>query len=148
MIGRAVAVSVLAAMHIVPCEAQPALHPYQVVGDAIPEPLTDTPGDPARGRAIVIKREYTCLLCHSGPFPEERFQGNLATDLRGAGTRWTAGKLRLRMVDATRLNSATIMPSFYRVDSLNRVGSTWRGKPILTAQQVEDVVAFLATLRD
>jgi sulfur-oxidizing protein SoxX len=104
--------------------------------------------DALRPYAIVIKRETTCLLCHSGPFPEERFQGDLATDLRGAGRRWTAGELRLRLVDATRLNPATIMPSFYRVDGLNRVAPAFRGKPILTAEQVEDVVAYLATLRN
>jgi sulfur-oxidizing protein SoxX len=121
---------------------------YQVAGDAIPKSLTGAPGDPARGRAIVVKRESTCLLCHSGPFPEERLQGNLATDLRGAGTRWSVGQLRLRMVDATRLNPATIMPAFYRVDGLDRVAPAWRGKPILTAEQIEDVVAYLATLRD
>ncbi len=96
----------------------------------------------------MTRREYTCLLCHSGPFPEERFQGNLATDLRGAGRRWTPGELRLRLVDAARLNPATIMPPFYRTEGLNRVGPAWRGKPILTAEQVEDVVAFLSTLRD
>ena len=76
---------------------------------------------PARGRAIVVKRESTCLLCHSGPFPEERFQGDLPPDLTGTGSRWSEGELRLRMVDASRLNPATIMPSFYRVDGLNRV---------------------------
>jgi sulfur-oxidizing protein SoxX len=128
--------------------AQPALVAYTVVDDAIPISLTGAPGDPARGRAIVTKREYTCLLCHSGPFPEERFQGNLATDLRGAGSRWTPEQLRLRLVDATRLNPATIMPPFYRVDGLNRVALPLRGKPILTAEQIEDVVAFLSTLRD
>ncbi len=131
-----------------PLGAQETIHPYTVVGDAIPQSLTGQPGDPARGRAIVIKRETTCLLCHSGPFPEERFQGDLATDLRGAGSRWSAGQLRLRLVDATRLNPATIMPSFYRLDGLNRVAQAWRGKPVLTAEQVEDVVAYLATLRD
>jgi sulfur-oxidizing protein SoxX len=128
--------------------AQDALRAYTVVGDAIPQSLTGGPGDPARGRAIVIKRENTCLLCHSGPFPEERFQGNLATDLRGAGRRWSAGELRLRIVDATRLNPATIMPSFYRVDGLNRVAAAYRGKPILNAEQIEDVIAYLATLKD
>jgi sulfur-oxidizing protein SoxX len=128
--------------------AQTALRPYTVVGDAIPKSLTGAPGDPARGRAIVVKREYTCLLCHSGPFPEERFQGNLSPDLRGTGARWSAGELRLRLVDPSRLNPATIMPSFYRVDGLNRVAPALRGKPILTAEQIEDVVAFLATLRD
>jgi L-cysteine S-thiosulfotransferase len=129
-------------------QAQEALRPYQIVGGAIPQSLTGAPGDPARGRAIVIKRESTCLLCHSGPFPEERFQGNLAPDLRGTGARWSEGELRLRVVDATRLNAATIMPSYYRVDGLTRVAPNFRGKPALTAEQIEDVVAYLATLRD
>jgi sulfur-oxidizing protein SoxX len=142
-----VAVSILGLLGA-PVHAGNVLVPYVVVGDAIPLSLTGKPGDPARGRAIVVKRESTCLLCHSGPFPEERFQGNLATDLRGAGGRWSRGELRLRLVDATRLNPATIMPPFYRVDGLNRVAGVWRGKPILTAEQIEDVVAFLATLRD
>ena len=75
--------------------------PLQVVGDAIPQALTATPGDPARGRAIVASRQLgLCLLCHSGPIPEERFQGNLAPDLAGAGSRWSEGQLRLRIADA------------------------------------------------
>jgi L-cysteine S-thiosulfotransferase len=119
-----------------------------VVGDAIPDSLTGKPGDPARGRKIVAARANTCLLCHSGPFPEERFQGDLSPDLRGTGSRWSAGELRLRLVDPSRLNPATIMPSYYKVDGLNRVGAAWRGKPILSAEQIEDVVAFLATLKD
>ena len=125
-----------------------SLLPYKVVGEAIPDSLTGQPGDPARGRAIVTKRENTCLLCHSGPFPEERFQGDLSPNLKGTGTRWNEGELRLRMVDASRLNPATIMPSFYRIDGLNRVAAAWRGKPILTAEQIEDVVAYLKTLKD
>lgn len=127
----------------------PDLRPYEVVGDAIPVPLTDRPGDPARGRAIVASRQTgLCLLCHAGPFAEEKFQGNLAPDLAGAGSRWTEGQLRLRLVDARRINPATIMPPYYRVDDLTRVGAAWRGKTVLTAEQIEDVVAFLATLRD
>ena len=125
-----------------------ALRPYQVVSDAIPDSLTGAPGDPARGRAIVINRQNTCLLCHSGPFADERFQGDLSPNLKGTGARWTAGELRLRMVDASRLNPATNMPSYYKVDGLTRVGTAWRGKPILTAEQIEDVVAYLTTLRD
>ena len=128
--------------------SKPALRPYQVVGDAIPDSLTGAPGDPVRGRAIVINRQNTCLLCHSGPFPDERFQGDLSPNLKSTGARWTAGELRLRMVDASRLNPATIMPSYYKVDGLTRVGTAWRGKPILTAEQIEDVVAYLTTLRD
>jgi L-cysteine S-thiosulfotransferase len=125
-----------------------ALRPYVVVGDAIPNSLTGAPGDPARGRAIVASRQTgLCLLCHSGPFPEERFQGNLAPDLSGAGERSSEGQLRLRMVDSTRINPATIMPSYYRIEGLTRVGPAWQGKPVLTAEQIEDVVAFLANLR-
>jgi sulfur-oxidizing protein SoxX len=146
--SRRLAMALLATFGIGAGQAGEALRPYSVVDGAIPQSLTGQAGDPARGRAIVIKRETTCLLCHSGPFPEERFQGNLATDLRGAGRRWSPGELRLRLVDATRLNPATIMPSFYRVDGLNRVAPAWRGKPILTAEQIEDVVAYLAMLRD
>jgi len=89
-----------------------------------------------------------CILCHSGPFPEQRLQGNLAPDLRGAGARWSEAQLRLRIVDARRLNPDTIMPPYYRIEGLERVAAAWRGKPILTAAQIEDVVAYLVTLRD
>ncbi|PYM79665.1 MAG: sulfur oxidation c-type cytochrome SoxX [Candidatus Rokuibacteriota bacterium] len=117
--------------------------------DAIPESLTGARGDAARGRTIVANRQVgLCLLCHSGPFPEERFQGNLAPDLRGAGTRWSEGQLRLRIVDSSRINPATIMPAYHRSEGLARVAPAWRGKPVLSAQQIEDVVAFLMTLRD
>jgi len=125
------------------------LRPFAIVDDAIPASLTGASGDPARGRAVVLDRRLgACLLCHIGPFPEEKFPGTLAPDLSGAGARWSAGQLRLRLVDPTRLNPDTIMPSYYRVEGLARVGSVWRGKPILTPEQIEDVVAFLSTLRD
>jgi sulfur-oxidizing protein SoxX len=124
------------------------LRPYVVAGDAIPNSLTGEPGDVTRGRALVLNRSSTCILCHSGPFPEEKFQGDLAPDLTGAGGRWSEGQLRLRLVDASRLNPATIMPSYYRVDGLERVGAAWRGKPMLSAGQIEDIVAYLATLRE
>jgi L-cysteine S-thiosulfotransferase len=125
-----------------------ALRPYTVLGDGIPDSLTGTPGDAAHGRALVLDRASTCILCHSGPFPETRFQGDLAPNLAGAGNRWSVSQLRLRLVDASRLNPATIMPSYYRVDGLVRVGRSWRDKPILSAEQIEDIVAYLATLRD
>jgi sulfur-oxidizing protein SoxX len=126
-----------------------SLRPYVVVGDSISVSLTGAAGDPARGRAIVLDRRLgACLLCHTGPFTEERFRGTLAPDLSGAGSRWSAGQLRLRLVDASRLNPSTIMPPYYRVDGLARIGNSWTGKPMLTAEQIEDVVAFLATLRD
>ncbi len=117
--------------------------------DAIPRPLTGAKGDPGRGRAIVASRQVgLCLLCHSGPFPEERFQGNLAPDLRGAGSRSSEGQLRLRIVDPARVNPATIMPSYHRTEGLVRVAPAYRGKAVLSAEQIEDVVAFLMTLKD
>jgi sulfur-oxidizing protein SoxX len=129
--------------------AQEALRPYAVVGDAIPASLTGAPGNAAQGRAIIANRQVgLCLLCHSGPFPEERFQGDLAPDLRGAGSRWNLGQLRLRLVDASHLNPATIMPPYYRTDGLTRVAPAFRDKPILTAAQIEDVLAFLTTLKE
>jgi sulfur-oxidizing protein SoxX len=142
------AAALLAVAVSAPAGAEP-LQPYEIVGDAIPAPLTATPGDPARGRAIVINRRVgLCLLCHSGPFPEEKLQGNLAPDLAGTGSRWSEGQLRLRLVDARRLNPESIMPPYYRIDGLDRVAPAFRGKPIFSAQQIEDVVALLATLRD
>jgi sulfur-oxidizing protein SoxX len=125
-----------------------ALRTYAVSGDAVAESLTGTPGDAAHGRALVLDRSSTCILCHSGPFPEAKFQGDLAPSLDGAGSRWSAGQLRLRLVDAPRLNPATIMPSYYRVEGLVRVGSAWRDKPILSAEQIEDIVAYLTSLRE
>jgi len=134
---------------VVPCAAgaQP-LRPYTIAGDSILESLTGAPGDATRGRALVLERTSTCILCHSGPFPEEKFQGDLAPNLAGSGSRWSEAQLRLRLVSASRLNPATIMPSYYRVEGLDRVGAAWRGKPILSAEQIEDIVAYLATLRE
>jgi L-cysteine S-thiosulfotransferase len=145
MIGRWLAATLL----LSPCVAagQP-LRPYTVTGDAIRESLTGSPGDAARGRKLIVERTNTCILCHSGPFPEEKFQGDLAPNLAGAGSRWSIGQLRLRLVDASRLNPATIMPSYYRIDGLDRVAEAFRGKPILSAEQIEDIVAYLATLRE
>jgi sulfur-oxidizing protein SoxX len=116
--------------------------------DAIPSSLTGATGDPALGRKIVLDRHVgLCLLCHSGPFPEERFQGNLAPDLTGVGARLSAGQIRLRIVDSSRVNPQTIMPAYFRTDGLTRVAPAYRGKPVLTAEQIEDVVAFLVTLK-
>lgn len=143
------AVAMALAAPLVAAMAQEALRPFTIVGDAIPASLTVAKGDPARGRVIVTNRHVgLCLLCHSGPFPEERLQGTMAPDLKGAGARWSEGQLRLRIVDAARLNPSTIMPPYYRIDGLNRVASSLRGKPVLTAEQIEDVVAFLSTLRE
>lgn len=127
----------------------PAAAPFTVVGTAIPQSLTGVAGDAARGRAIVVSRQRgACLLCHAGPFPDEPGQGDLAPSLAGVGARLDAGELRLRLVLPQRINPQTVMPSYQRVDGLQRVGSAWRGKPLLSAQDVEDVIALLVTLRD
>jgi len=126
--------------------------PFLVAGKAlgdegIPASLTGAKGDPARGRAIVANRQVgLCLLCHTGPFPEERFQGNLAPDLREAA-RLTEAEIRLRLVDPARVNPKTIMPAYYRTEGLTRVAPAYRGKPVLTAEQIEDVVAYLLSLK-
>jgi sulfur-oxidizing protein SoxX len=146
MLGAWLAAVVTVAL---PCAASASeLRPYAVVGDAIPQSLTGMPGDVTRGRALVVDRTSTCILCHSGPFPEQKFQGDLAPGLGGAGSRWSEGQLRLRLVDPSRLNPATIMPSYYRVEGLDRAAAAWRGKPILSAEQIEDMVAYLASLRE
>ena len=117
---------------------------------AMAAPLPGTAaGDSARGRAIVANRQVgLCLLCHTGPIPEERFQGNLAPDLQGAGRRWNTAQLRARMIDASLFNPDTIMPSYYKTEGLHRVAAGHQGKTILDAQQIEDVVAWLLTLTE
>src|SRR6185436_2198743 len=105
-------------------------------------------GDPEKGRAIVANRQLgLCLLCHSGPFPEERFQGNLAPDLRGVGARLNEDQLRQRLLDPARFNPKTIMPAYAKNDGLTRVAPSLQGKTLLSNEQIEDVVAYLATLK-
>ena len=105
-------------------------------------------GDPGKGRAIVANRQLgLCLLCHSAPIPEERFQGNLAPDLRGVGTRLSEDQIRQRLIDPARFNPDTIMPAYSKTGGLTRVAPSLRGKTLLTDEQIEDVVAYLATLK-
>ena len=131
------------------CAAAPPqpLPTYRLDGDAIRDRLAVEPGDAARGKQVVSSRESNCLLCHSVPDAGVRFMGNLGPPLAGIAGRLTEAQLRLRIVDSMQLNPGTIMPSYYRMDGLNRVGEAWRGKPVLSAQQVEDTVAYLLTLR-
>jgi len=118
-----------------------------IAGDSIYESLSSTPGDAMRGRAIVASRQTgLCLLCHSGPFPEERFQGNLAPELGASVARLTAPQLRARIVDASHFNPSTIMPAYYKTGHLNRVAPKFVGQTILNGQEIEDVVAFLVSL--
>ncbi|MFN7694523.1 MAG: sulfur oxidation c-type cytochrome SoxX [Burkholderiales bacterium] len=119
-----------------------------VVGDGVPQPLTQLPGNAQQGRAIVLSRQRgLCLLCHSGPFPDEPVQATISTNLSGAGSRWSEAQLRLRVADARWLNPDSLMPSFHRLPTASRVPSALQDKPVLSAQEVEDVVAFLSSLR-
>ncbi len=107
--------------------------------------LTLGAGDASNGRTIVMNRQLSaCLLCHAGPFPDPHLQGNLAPSLAGVGARLTLEELRSRLV---KPGPDSIMPSYSATTGLNRVGSAWAGKPVLTPSQIDDVVAFLATLR-
>ncbi len=125
------------------------LAPFEIVGDAIPLALDGLPGDAERGRVIVLDRTGgNCLICHKVPVASEPFQGELGPDLAGVGGRLTAAQIRQRLVDQSRLDRATLMPPYYRVDNLTRVAAPFQGKPVLNAQQIEDVVAWLATLKD
>lgn len=122
---------------------------YEVVDYAIPEPLTSEPGDPERGRAVAIDRQLgNCLSCHTMPIPEQAFHGETGPDLRGVGDRYTVPQLRLQVVDAHAINPDSMMPAFYAVAGRHRVAEAFEGKPIIDAQQVEDVVAYLATLKE
>jgi sulfur-oxidizing protein SoxX len=123
-----------------------ALSSYQVVADGIPEPLAH--GDAARGKALVAARDpANCVLCHAVPDAAIPFAGNVGPPLAGVGARLSSAQLRLRVVDNMRVNPQTIMPSYYKLAGLELVAAPFRGKTILTAPQVEDVVAYLATLR-
>lgn len=122
--------------------------PYRVVGDGIPVALTAQGGDAARGRAVFVDRDRGhCLLCHTVASIDEPFHGTLGPDLSGVGDRLSVAQLRLRLVDSTRLNPETVMPAYHRVDNLRQVGEVYVGKPVLEAQEIEDVIAYLATLR-
>lgn len=122
--------------------------PHTITNDGIITPLTAQAGDVNRGREIASSRQIgMCILCHQIPNSPDKFQGDIATQLAGAGARWSVPQLRLRIVDSRRMNAESVMPAYHKVAGLSRVGAAWRDKPILDAQQVEDVVAWLATLK-
>ncbi|WP_353641828.1 sulfur oxidation c-type cytochrome SoxX [Mesorhizobium sp. WSM2239] len=146
MAGLALAITMLAASHSVGEEAGP----YVVTGDGILQPLTGAKGEPARGAALITDRQRSlCTLCHSGPFPDPHLHGTLAPNFAGVGARLSEGQIRLRVVDMKRLVPNTIMPSYYRIadEEGQRVAAGWRGKPILSGTEIEDIVAYLATLK-
>ncbi len=132
-----------------PAGAQEVVN-YTVVDESsIPTSLTGKPGNPEKGReAAVGRRKGNCLACHVMPIPEEQFHGEVGPSLEGVGSRYSEGELRLRIVDPKVLNPDTIMPAFYKADGLHRVAKKHKGKTMLTAQEVEDIVAYLKTLKE
>lgn len=148
MSAFALACAVILALAAPDTAGAQSLVPYGVSQDGIALPLAGLTGNPDRGRAIALNtNEGACLLCHAVPDSGQRFMGDVGPSLAGVGARLAPGQLRLRVVDSTRLNPQTVMPAYYRVEGLARVGAAWRDKPVLTAQQVEDVVAWLQGLR-
>ncbi len=151
---RIVGVTILFSLGMADAQTPPSTQPptqlqaFKITENAIAAPLGNLTGDAARGRAIVANRQVgLCLLCHAAPITEERFQGNLAPTIDGVGSRLSEGQIRMRMVDSRQFNPQTIMPSYYSIGDFARVGSNWKGQTILNAQQIEDVVAYLVTLR-
>jgi L-cysteine S-thiosulfotransferase len=132
-------------------EAISAALAFDVVDEvSVPQPLVATPADVARGRAVVADRKLgNCLACHQiSALSDLPFQGDIAPTLDGVADRYEEGEVRLLVINPKVVFPDTLMPAFYRVDGLHRVAPAFQGKPILTAQQVEDVVAFLMTLHD
>ncbi|MDP7053844.1 MAG: sulfur oxidation c-type cytochrome SoxX [Alphaproteobacteria bacterium] len=130
-------------------ETKASLVKFEITkGESIAQSLTGQPGDPVKGRAVAIHRKKgNCLACHAMPAPEQQFHGNIGPDLTGVASRYSSGELRLRLVDATIINEDTIMPAFYRNVGLHRVLKKFKGKTVLSAQEVEDVLAYLLTLK-
>ena len=130
--------------------SEPGLVSYTIVDDmAINEPLTDTAGDAANGRKLAVNRKKgNCLACHVMPISEQSFHGETAPSLYGVGNRLSEGELRLQLVNSKVTNENTMMPSFYRVTGYNRILKKFDGKTILSAQEVEDIVAYLKTLTE
>ena len=121
---------------------------YQINNEAIATSLTGKAGDPVNGKKLATNRKKgNCLACHSMPIPEQAFHGNIGPDLKGISSRYSEGELRLRIVNPKVFNSETIMPAFYKADGFNRVMKKFVGKTIITAQEVEDIVAYLMTLK-
>ena len=121
---------------------------YDIIDYSIPYSLTGIEGDIKNGREVVLSRQGNCLACHKLPKDDDIFQGDIGPSLVGIGNRYTIAELRLRLVNPYLLNPDTIMPAFYKIRELKRVDKKYREKSILSAQEIEDVISWLATLKD
>jgi sulfur-oxidizing protein SoxX len=113
--------------------------------DGIEKPFVPA-GDAQRGREVFVSREGGhCVLCHT--VPGVAVAGNIGPAMAGVGSRLTPAQIRLRVADITQVNAQAVMPAFHRTEGLSRVAPAYAAQPILSGQQVEDVVAWLSTLR-
>jgi sulfur-oxidizing protein SoxX len=118
-----------------------------IVDGTIAKSLTGVPGNAANGKKVAINRKKgNCLACHEMPIPEQQFHGKTGPDLNGVAQRYDAEQLRLRLVDAQAVTPDTMMPSFYKTGQ-HDVAKKFVGKTILSAQEVEDVIAYLMTIK-
>lgn len=117
---------------------------------AVTQSLTGVAGDPAKGREWFAGRKLgNCLACHANSdLDEQSFHGEVGPELDGVADRWTEAELRGIIVNAKMMFEGTIMPSFYRLENGARTHENFAGKTILSAEQVEDVVAYLMTLKE
>ena len=132
-----------------PSLAEQTFYPWKIENYAIKKPLGGFSGDAQRGRKIVINQDKgNCLACHSLPIPEESFHGTVGPPLHGIASRLSKEQIRLRVADEQKINPFTIMPGFYKnPKENNRVDDDFWGKPVLTAQETEDVITYLMTLK-
>lgn len=135
------------------------IDPLQIVWNdsAIEASLTGVPGDAENGVKVFTSRSIAnCVACHQvSALPNVQFPGDVGPSLDGAGDRWSEAELRGLVVNAKVAFDGTVMPSFYKTTGFTRPGEGYTGnaptaplEPLITAQQVEDVVAFLMTLKD
>ncbi len=135
-----------AGMVLAACDAgnAPLISGEKIVGDAIPLPLVDGGGDLDRGETLFAAREAGhCVLCHVVSGLDAEFQGTIGPDLTSVGDRLSLGQIRLRIVDYELVRPGTLMPSYYRTHDLYQVEAQYRDTPILSAQDIEDIVAYL-----
>ena len=120
----------------------------RIIGDTIVAPLTERPASAEIGERIFVSRDSGhCVLCHRVEGLDAPFQGDIGPQLSDVGDRLSPGQLRLRIVDSSILNAQTIMPPYYRSENLHQVANAYEGETVLTALQIEHLVAYLSQRR-
>lgn len=149
-VAKSVAAVLVAAMPVVAQAAEVKPSDVAIVEGEVAASLTGQAGDAAEGRKVFSNRKLgNCLACHmNAEMPEQTFHGEVGPPLDGVADRWTAAQMRAILTNSRAVFEDTIMPSFYRDSGYNRTLDKFEGKTILSAQQVEDVIAYLQTLKE